>query len=108
MEISNLPYYVKFLFKAENACLSTTDINAFQYIIDESTKSKVFGFHAGQRIHFIPETNKIYEITSVQIKQLHTNTDDFHYGIDMEDCIEKHGTQKEMLFKILIMMKLIS
>jgi hypothetical protein len=103
MKISELPYYVKFVFLcSDNACFSTSDIKMLEHIKSAESGEAVSYLEVGNRIMFAPNTDTIYRITSVAIKHLVDDTELMRLGFDSEDCTSMQGEEKDWLLKILI------
>lgn len=106
MKISELPYYVKFVFLCENDTgYSTADFNLLSLIQDANSGKRIYALEVGQRLIFEPQSDKIYRVTSIAVKHLFEDTKDMLLGIDLEDC-PMQGDAKEWLLKILVRMEL--
>lgn len=103
MKISELPYYVKFVFLcSDGECYSTSDIKMLEHIKSAESGEPVSSLDVGDRIMFAPNTDGIYCITSVAIKHLADDTELMRLGFDTEDCATMQGEEKDWLLKILI------
>ena len=103
MKISELPYYVKFVFLcSDDNCYSTSDIKKLEHIKSVESGEPVSSLEVGNRITFAPNTNGIYRIASVAIQQLVDDTELMRLGFDTEDCTSMQGEEKDWLLKILI------
>lgn len=111
MKLSNIPFFVKFIFSCENCndCFSTTDSEMLKYIVYESTGKPINDLRIGQIIQFEPldENEKKYKIIDIIIRHLFEDTDTHKYGFDSQDCTESQGETKEWLFSILIKLETI-
>lgn len=104
MKISELPYYVKFVFLcSDGQCYSTTDINMIEYIKSTESGKRIYSLEVGDRIMFTPENDATYKIASVAIQQLGDDTEEMRLGFDSEDCTSMQGEEKDWLLKILIL-----
>ena len=111
MKVKDIPYYARFIFSGDNgACYSTTDKEILNFIIDRSTGEPIFNIKRGQKISFISSdgTNDelIYTVEEITVRHLVDDLELLKYGIDLEDCTQSQGDEKEMLFSILVEMKL--
>lgn len=103
MKISKLPYYVKFVFLCSNGtCISTTDVEMIDHIIDPDTGRRIYSLDVGDRIIFEQDYENIYKIKSIGVRQIQDDTDLMKYGFDTEDCTEPQGASKDWLLKLLI------
>ncbi len=103
MKISELPYYVKFVFLcSDGACYSTADIAMLNHIKKPGSEQRVFSLDVGDSIVFEPDGEKVYRITEVAIRHLVDDTDTMRLGVDTEDCTSMQGRPKEWLLKVLI------
>ncbi len=103
MKISELPYYVKFVFLcSDGECYSTTDIKMLEYIKSAESGEPISSLEVGNRIMFAHENDGIYRIASVAIHQLLDDTELMRMGFDSEDCTSMQGEEKDWLLKILI------
>ena len=103
MKISELPYYVKFVFLCSDGnCYSTSDIKMLEHIKSVESGEPVSSLEVGNRIMFAPNTDGIYRIASVAIQQLTDDTELMRLGFDTEDCTSMQGEEKDWLLKILI------
>ena len=105
MKISDLPYFVQFVFSSSNGdCLSTSDQEMFKFIKYAESNNPVNRLEIGNIITFEPE-GKTYSIKDIIVRHIVDDTDIHKYGFDMEGCTEMQGEQKEWLFSILIKME---
>jgi hypothetical protein len=103
MKISELPYYVKFVFLCSDGnCYSTSDIRMLEHIKSVESGEPVSFLGVGDRIIFVPKTDDIYRIASVAIQYIVDDTELMHLGVDLEDCTEMQGEKKNWLLKILL------
>ena len=103
MRISELPYYVKFVFLcSDGGCYSTADITMLEHIKSAESGKPVSSLEVDNRITFAPNTDRIYRITSVAIKHLGDDTELMRLGFDLEDSTSMQGKEKDWLLKILI------
>jgi len=103
MKISQLPYYVKFVFLcSDQGCYSTSDIKMLEYIHNADSGKPISSLDVGDRIIFAPNCGKVYKIASVAIRHLFDDTELMRLGFDCEDCTSMQGEGKEWLLKILI------
>ena len=103
MKIKDLNYYVKFIFSAnDGGCISTTDVEMFEFVKYKNTDESVNSLKVGDEIYFIPNTEKQYKVTDVIVRHIVSDTDALKYGIDSEDCTEHQGEYKEWLLSILV------
>lgn len=109
MEISQLPYYVKFQFLDEQAvdggCISTVDINVLDIVRHVNSDRPFYNLSVGDVIYFVPRNEDHYEITGISITHLFTDTDDCRTGVDMEDCAGLQGEYKDFFFKVYMTMR---
>lgn len=105
MKIEDLPYYVKFVFLCGDIGHSTADINLISLIKNADTRERIYSLNVGDRIIFEPESDKVYQISSISVNHLLEDTKDMLLGIDLEDAEPMQGERKEWLLKILIKMK---
>jgi hypothetical protein len=107
MKITDLDYYVKFIFSCEkeNVCYSTTDRSMLKNIEFHETGNSPMDYRIGDVIHFNPD-KKPYKITDIRISQLIEDTEVLKYGFDSEDCVgEPQGKVKDYLLTIRVTMQ---
>ena len=101
MKITNLPYFVKFIFSSdEGDCYQTSKIDNLQFIIDDATNDKIDKLYIGQKIRVEEHS---YEIYDIKIRHLFDDTYYHRYGVDLESC--NCPDDNEWLFSILVSIK---
>ncbi|MDP0496012.1 MAG: hypothetical protein Q7Q73_07355 [Verrucomicrobiota bacterium JB024] len=106
MNISKLPYYVKFVFLSGGDCYSTADINMLFHVKEAKSRQRMRSLDIGDRLIFEPQEDKVYRVTSISIRQIVEDTDDMNLGFDSEDAPAMQGADKECLFKVLVRMEI--
>ena len=82
MKITNLPYFVKFIFSSDNdLCFKTSKFDDLQFIIDDTTNERINNLYIRQRIRIIQDDNNenSYEIYDIKIRHLFDDTDYHRY-----------------------------
>lgn len=109
MKLTDIPYFAKFIFSNESTgeCFSTTDSEMLKFVVTPTNRESITKLQIGQKIQFEPieDNPKVHEITDIIIRHLFHDTDSHKYGIDLEDCTNSQGEDKEWLFSILINLK---
>jgi len=100
MKITDLDYYVKFIFSdGEDMCLSTTDREMLNHVKSNNTGKTPTGYKVGDILQFSPDETP-YEIKDIKIRGLIEDTELNKYGFDKEDCTQVQGEKKDFIFSI--------
>ncbi len=104
MRISDLPYYVKFVFLSEGASYSTADSKMLSHIVRADSRARMRSLEVGDRIIFEPQSDKVCTITKISIRHIFDDTADMLKGVDLEDA-PMQGDSKEWLLKVVVEME---
>lgn len=109
IKAANLPYYPRFIFNCDDGnCMSTGDLEMFEYIKESDSGHEITRFTPGQKINisWINESKeleiKTYKVDKIEIHQIKYDLDEPTYGMNLNDCTAVFGSKKKWMMEIYI------
>ncbi|MCF1192508.1 hypothetical protein LRR18_13010 [Mangrovimonas sp. AS39] len=106
---NDLPYYPRFIFNCSDGnCLSTGDLELFDFIKETGSEFEITAFKPGQSldITWVDENEdqiiKTYIVNRIQINQIKYDLDEPTFGINSNDCTAIQGKEKKWMMEIYI------
>ena len=111
---TNLPYYPRFIFNCDDGnCMSTGDLEMFEFIKESESEYEITRFTPGQKIDIslINENEeheiRTYKVDKIEIHQIKYDLDEPTYGINSNDCTAIVGKEKKWMMDIYVFLNLI-
>ena len=108
---NSLPYYPRFIFNCDDGvCISTGDLDTFEFIKEKGIEYNITSFRPGQKIDITladeeKQEIKSYVVEKIEIQQIKYDLDAPTYGLNMNDCTSRIGVAKKWMMEIYVFLK---